>query len=185
MRGLRKNNKGYSLVELIIVVAIIAVIGLGATWSIILVFSANAKTCSNDIVNAIAECKIMTMTKGQGNVRLIIYRDGAGGTIYGELQTRETASSPWTTIKDEKQKIGASRCSVGTSDGADDIPTGPDGAWGFYFDRSTGKLLNPAEAGITNVNDTTYVDEMHVLGGRKKYLIQIEKLTGKVTKKLR
>ena len=173
MRRLEKDNKGYSLVELIIVVAIIAVIGLGATWSIILVFSANAKTCSNDIVNAISECKIMTMTKGYGNVRLIIYRDGEGGTIYSELQTRETSSSAWVTGNDGREKIGASRCSVGTADGADDIPTGEATAWEFYFDRSSGKLM-----------DETTVNEIHVLGGRKNYLIKIETLTGKVSKTL-
>lgn len=173
MRGLEKDNRGYSLVELIIVIAIIAVIGLGATWSIILVFSANAKTCSNDIVNAIAECKIMTMTKGKGNVRLIIYRDGDGGTIYSELQTRETSTSSWVTGKDGREKIGASKCSVGTSDGANDIPISEATAWEFYFDRSSGRLM-----------DETTVNEIYVLGGRKNYRIQIEKLTGKVTKTL-
>lgn len=184
MRGLEKDNRGYSLVELIIVIAIIAVIGLGVTFSFILVFSANARTCSNDIVSAISECKIMTMTKGKGNVRLIIYRDGEGGTIYSELQTRETSSSPWVTGNNGREKIGASRCSVGTFDGANDIPTDPNGAWGFYFDRSTGKLLKPSEAGIVNASDTIYVNDIFVMGGRKNYRIQIEMLTGKVTKEL-
>lgn len=173
MRGLEKNNKGYSLVELIIVVAIIAVIGLGATWSIILVFSANSKTCANSIVNAISECKIMTMTKGQGNVRVIIYRDGVNGTIYSELQTRETPTSDWEIGHEGREKIGASRCSVGTTETSDDLPTSRDTAWAFYFDRSTGKLM-----------DETSVDTIHVLGGRKHYLIKIEALTGKITKEL-
>lgn len=173
MRGLEKNNKGYSLVELIIVVAIIAVIGLGATWSFILVLSANSKTCANDIVNAISECKIMTMTKGQGNVRVIIYRDGENGAIYSELQTRETSVSAWETGNNRKEKIGANRCSVGTHATSDDIPTSRDTAWEFYFDRSTGRLM-----------DETSVDTIHVLSGRKHYLIQIERLTGKVTKEL-
>ena len=173
MHGLEKNNKGYSLVELIIVIAIISVIGLGATFSIILIFSANSRTCANDIVGAISECKIMTMTKGQGNVRVIMYRDGEGGAIYSELQTRETPTSAWETGRDGKEKIGANRCSVGTAETSDDIPTSRDTAWEFYFDRSTGKLM-----------DETTVNTIHVLGGRKHYLIQIERLTGKVTKEL-
>lgn len=178
MRGLRKDNKGYSLVELIIVVAIIAVIGLGATWSIILVFSANAKTCSNDIVNAISECKIMTMTKGQGNVRLLLYRDGENGTIYSKLQTKESPTAEWEDSKDGRQKIGASRCSVTKieDDGVTEtpIPTSEGTAWEIYFDRSSGKLMD----------DKSTVDKIHVLGGRKSYRIGIEKLTGKVTKEL-
>lgn len=173
MRKLIKNNKGYSLVELIIVIAIIAVLGLGATWSIALIFGANAKTCANDIVGAISECKIMTMTKGKGNVRLLIYRDGEGGTIYSELQTRENNTASWKTENDGREKVGASRCAVGTSEGTEDIPTSRDTAWEFYFDRSTGKLM-----------DTTTVSEIHVLGGSKHYCIKIEKLTGKTTKEL-
>lgn len=180
MRGFKKNNKGYSLVELIVVIAIIAVIGTGVAMSFILVFSANAKTCANDIVNAISECKVMTMTKGKGNVRVIIYRDGENGTIYSELQTRETSSDDWETGHDGREKIGASRCTVTAkrADGSEeDIPTSKDSAWAFYFDRSSGKLL-------TEGSTVTSVTEIHVLGGSKHYVVKIEKLTGKISKEL-
>lgn len=170
MRGIKKDNRGYSLVEMIIVVAIIAVVGLGATWSIILVFSGNAKACANAMVNSISECKIMTMTKGQGNVRVIIYR-GSNGKIYSELQTRESVSSGWVTGKDGAEKIGANRCSVGTTDGGDDIPD-RDNAWEIYFDRSSGSFLYSADA-------YTSVTEIYVQGGRKNYCITLQKLTGK------
>lgn len=177
MRGLGKNNKGYSLVELIIVVAIIAVVIAGASMSIILVLSANARTCANDIVSAISECKIMTMTKGQGNVRVIIYRDGENGTIYSELQTRETSGGGWVTGSSGREKIGASRCLVGTTSTTDDIPTSQSTAWAFYFDRSSGKLLKTGDT-------VTSVDKIHVVGGRKHYVISIAELTGKTTLKL-
>lgn len=181
MRGLEKNNKGYSLVELIVVIAIISVVGLGLVMSVALIFSANAKTCANDIVGAIAECKIMTMTKAKGNVRVIIYRDGADGAIVSELQTRETTSSAWETGEDGMEKIGAKRCSVGTSDGADNIPTSRDLAWKFYFDRSSGALLTE---GVDVTGADEIVEEIYVVGGSKHYRIQIAKLTGKVTKEL-
>ena len=74
MGRIKKDNRGYSLVELIIVVAIIAVVATTAVLSIGLIFSANAKTCANDIMSAISECKITTMSYGRGNVRLLIYR---------------------------------------------------------------------------------------------------------------
>lgn len=170
MRGIKKDNRGYSLVEMIIVVAIIAVVGLGATWSIILVFSGNAKACANAMVNSISECKIMTMTKGQGNVRVIIYR-GSNGKIYSELQTRESVGASWVTGKDGAEKIGANRCSVGTTDGGDDIPD-RDNAWEIYFDRSSGSFLYSADA-------YTSVTEIYVQGGRKNYRITLQKLTGK------
>lgn len=166
MRRLSKNNKGYSLVEMIIVVAIIAVVGLGATWSIILVLSGNAKTCAHSIMNAISECKITTMSKGQGNVRLLLYRDDEGN-VCSEVQMRETKTSAWETTYNGFEKIGAKRCSVGSADGADDLPDKA-GAWEIYFDRSSGSLL-----------DDTNIYDIYVLGGRRNYHIKLEKLTGK------
>lgn len=172
MRRLSKNNKGYSLVEMIIVVAIIAVIGLGATWSIILVLSGNAKTCAHSIMNAISECKIMTMSKGQGNVRLLLYRDD-DGNIYSELQMRETTSAAWETSYNGLEKIGAKRCSVGSSDGADDLPNKAN-PWEIYFDRSSGSFLYDADKG-----GVTSVEHIYVMGGRRNYHITLQRLTGK------
>ncbi len=193
--GLRSNNKGYSLVELIVVIAIIAVVGLGATWSIILVFSANAKTCANDIVGAISECKIETMSKGQGNVKLILYRDGEGGTIYSELLFKD-ASDHWTFkngqpegTAGEREKIGASRCSVGTTDGSDDIPTDRGTAWVICFNRATGSFVSAEDVADGVAGDATtqaLLDSgIWVQGGSKKYQITLEALTGKTSKELK
>ena len=171
---MEKNNKGYSLVEVIIVVAIIAAIGLTAMLSVSLIFNANARTCANDIAGAISECKIMTMTKGQGNVRLILYRDGENGNIFYELQTRESTSASWETNNDGAQKVGAGKCIVGSSDGANDLPDSPDTAWEIYFDRSTGALYTGTSSEIMDHG-------IYVVGGNRRYHIKIEKLTGKQT----
>ena len=184
--------------ELIVVIAIIAVLGIGATWSIILVFSANAKTCANDIVGAISECKIETMSKGQGSVKLLLYRDGAGGTIYSELLFKD-ASGNWTfkngqaeDTAGEREKIGASRCSVGTTDGGDEIPTDRDHAWVICFNRATGAFMVSADGtgdGLITSPDL-FKDEpksrgyIWVQGGSKKYQITLEALTGKTSKEL-
>lgn len=166
MRRLSKNNKGYSLVEMIIVVAIIAVVGLGATWSIILVLSGNAKTCTHSIMNAISECKITTMSQGKGNVQLLLYRDDEGN-VYSEIQMWDKDESKWVTTYNGLEKIGAKRCSVGSADGADDLPDKAN-PWVICFDRSSGSLL-----------DTTNVYDIYVMGGNRNYHIKLEKLTGK------
>ncbi|MCM1121040.1 MAG: prepilin-type N-terminal cleavage/methylation domain-containing protein [Eubacterium sp.] len=178
MRRLKKNNSGFSIIELIIVIAIIAVIITTAALSIGLVFSANARTCANDIMGAISECKIATMSGGRGNVRLILYRDDSGN-IFSELQTRESAAAGWVTGNDGAEKIGARRCMVGATDGGDDLPT-RDSAWEIYFDRSSGSFLENLDGGA----DATSVWEIYVQGGRKNYHIRLEKLTGKTTLEL-
>ena len=52
------DNRGYSLIELVIVLAIIAVLMGTVFYSIILVFSANAKSCANNIQRSIGDCKV-------------------------------------------------------------------------------------------------------------------------------
>ena len=178
MRRIEKNNKGYSLVELIIVIAIISVIGLMSMLSIVMIFNANGRTCANDIVGAISECKIMTMTKGQGSVRLLIYRDGANGNIYSELQTKDATTGDWVTGNNGREKLGAKKCTVGTADGLNDIPESKATAWRICFDRSTGAFKYAASAG--DDENTTYgLESIYVQGGKKRYQIKFEKLTGK------
>lgn len=180
MRRMEKDNRGYSLVELIIVIAIISIVGLVSMWSIVLIFNANGRTCANDIVGAISECKIMTMSKGQGNVRLLIYRDGANGDIYGEVQMWDSTTGKWATNNGEREKLGAKKCTVGTADGLDDLPESKDTAWRICFDRSTGAFKYAASAG--DDENTTYgLEKIYVQGGNRRYCIKLEKLTGKQT----
>ncbi|MDE6388665.1 MAG: prepilin-type N-terminal cleavage/methylation domain-containing protein [Lachnospiraceae bacterium] len=176
MRRMEKNNSGFSIVELIIVIAIIAAVLTTAALSVGLVFSANARTCTNDIIGAISECKIATMSAGRGNVRLLLYRDDTG-TVFSELQTLEAGS--WTTGNNGAEKIGARRCMVGSTDGGDDLPQRDD-AWEIYFNRSSGSFLESLDSGATATN----VWEIYVRGGSKNYHIHLERLTGKTTMEL-
>lgn len=179
MRRMEKNNSGFSIVELIIVIAIIAAVVTTAALSVGLVFSANARTCTNDIIGAISECKIATMSAGQGNVRLLLYRDDTG-TIFSELQTLEAGS--WTTGNDGAEKIGARRCMVTTIDeDGKEVELGQrDNAWEIYFNRSSGSFLENLDSGATATN----VWEIYVRGGSKNYHIHLERLTGKTTMEL-
>ncbi len=170
MDRIEKDNRGYSLVELIIVIAVIAALATTLALSVSLIFSANAKTCANDIMSAISECKITTMSYGQGNVRLLLYR-GDNGNIYSRLQTRDSAGSSWENGGEEAEKIGARRCSV--TDGAGNELPDESGAWEIYFDRSSGSFT-----------DQTTISELHIEGGSRHYRIQLEKLTGRASLEL-
>lgn len=162
--------------ELIIIIAIIAALTTTLVLSFSLVYGANAKTCANDIMNAISECKVTTMSYGQGNVRLLLFR-GDDGNIYSALQTRNQVGDPWEYKNERPEKIGASRCAV-TDDAGTELPektlgdasltADTSGAWEIYFDRSSGSFL----AGTT-------VYDLHVKGGSRHYQIHMEKLTGK------
>ena len=81
-RRISKNNRGFSLVELIIVIAIIAALIGTVILSVSMVFSANAKACSNDLQRAVADCKVTTM--GKAKAWLVVYR-GDNGRIYSQM----------------------------------------------------------------------------------------------------
>ena len=80
------NEKGFSLVELIIVIAIMAVVIGTVVFSVSMVFSANAKACCNNLQRAIADCKVTTM--GKSEAWLVLYR-GSDNQIYCQMYYKE------------------------------------------------------------------------------------------------
>lgn len=159
------DNKGYSLLELIIVFAIIAVLMASVFYSIILVFSANAKSCANNIQRAIGDCKVTTM--GKADAYMELYRDDSG--VYTRMHITE---SDGTVTDEEPEKVGTNRVNVGyTPKGGTETELTPGTSIEIRFDRSSGGFK--ARAG------GTLYDEIYVRGGSKNYSIKMIELTGK------
>lgn len=158
---LHTDNRGYSLIELIIVFAIIAVLMGTVFYSIILVFSANAKSCANNIQRSIGDCKVTTM--GKADAYMELYRNDDG--IYTQMHVTE---SDGTVTHEEPQKVGTNRVDVGYTpkDGTETSLT-PGDSIEIRFNRSSG--------GFTG----TLYDEIYVRGGSKNYSIKLIALTGK------
>lgn len=167
-----KNNSGFSLVELIIVIAIIAALIGTVILSVSMVFSANAKACSNDLQRAVADCKVTTMGKAQA--WLIVYR-GENGSIYSQLHIMEQkeggAAGELKEITEEPQKIGGNRVSVTYTDASGtpdlELPTGADAGIRIEFDRSSGSFKEAPQ-------------QMRIQGGSRDYKLDFIRLTGKI-----
>lgn len=152
LRKLAKQNYGFSLVELIVVVAILgACIGL-ITANINAIPAREAQRCANEIDAALSRCKIESMAKG-GNASMVLEcrSDGYYLTMNAGALT-------------ETDKIANRRCTVncgGTmSDSSNNTRT-------FSFQRSTGAF----DAGSD-------ISEITVTGGGRTYKITLYKLTG-------
>lgn len=162
------NNNGYSLIELVIVLAIIAVIMGTVFYSVILVFSANAKSCANDIQRAIGDCKVSTMGKSAAYMKL--YRN-ADGNVFTQMWIKDSSGS---YVPSDPQKVGTSRVYVGykaVGGTETELPTGESSGIQICFDRATGGFK---EDGSGNLYEIIYVK-----GGSKSYEITLTKLTGK------
>lgn len=169
------NNKGYSLIELVIVLAIIAVIMSTVFYSIILVFSANAKTTANDIQRAIGDCKVTTMGRSEAYMKL--YRN-VDGVVYTKMYIWDSsAGSGGDYVASEPQKVGPSKVYVayktkGSTGGTrTELANGESNGIQIWFDRATGGFQAD---GSGNLYEVIYVE-----GGSKKYEIRLTDLTGK------
>ena len=167
---LHTDNRGYSLIELIIVFAIIAVLMGTVFYSIILVFSANAKIGTNNIQRSIGDCKVTTM--GKADAYMELYRDSEG-SVYTKMYITE---SDGTSTEGEPQKVGSSKVEVRyVLKNAPDNDPGtllmPDHSIKIQFDRSNGGFKADAGGVIYR--------EIYVRGGSKNYCITMVELTGK------
>ena len=163
---LHNDNRGYSIIELIIVLAIIAIIMGTVFYSIILIFSANAKSCVNNIQRSIGDCKVTTM--GRADAYMVLFRDNEGN-VYTQMHITK---SDGTVTDEEPQKVGTSKVDVGyTPKNGTETALLPGDSIEIRFDRSNGGFK--ADAG------GRLYEEIYVRGGSKDFRITMTELTGK------
>lgn len=165
----KKNNAGYSLIELVIVIAIIALIISTVFYSVVMVFGANAKSCANNIQRAIGDCKVTTMGKSAAYMEL--YRD-TDQNVYTKMYIWDSSSADYKEA--EPQKVGTGRVYVGyVPDGGTEteLLAGGDKIQ-IRFDRASGGFAEDAVSG-------DIYTMIRVQAGSKNYEITLTKLTGK------
>lgn len=102
----KKNNGGFSLVELIVVIAISVVLIGAATISIRSVMGVEVKQCARNIESIINKTRVTTM--GKSSTVLEIKKESSDGAYYYIL----TETDGKGNTKTSKEKIGKSRIDV-------------------------------------------------------------------------
>lgn len=162
------------MIELVIVMAIIAAIVGAVFFSIILIFSANAKSTANDIQRAIGDCKVTTM--GRSEAYMELYRDASNENVYTKMYIWDNTAGDY--VESEPQKVGPKKVTVKyrPAGGAEEELTAGGPRIRIGFNRATG--------GYKADPPDIFYDLIRVEGGSKKYEIRLTKLTGKSEVKL-
>lgn len=203
-----KDNRGYSLIELVIVLAIIAVLGAAAYYSLMLMAGQYARECANNLSAVLEKEKNYALTKS-ASVDCYVEVVKTGNGYYARYYIPQNAVADGTDAKGdgadwilaEEKNIGKSRVDITYRIGAgSEVVLGDDTSVKFVYDRMSGAMkeivssdgTEPAESGGLRRGKLPPAGDaaVHALDGEevtltlvngKKYEIRIYTATGKHT----
>lgn len=173
----RSNNKGFSIVELVIVVAIMAIVVGVATLSFSIVTNRKVSKYADEIVSTMERARVLTLGKEQNAVECIISEDGdqyvarilQGGSVISERNIGKNNVSI-TVYFDNGSGVALSGI-TGKS------PASTSSGLHFVYDRASGAFIKDV-----NVNGH-YCTKIEVSNGsRTAQIIPVGK-TGKISRK--
>lgn len=180
---MKKDNRGVTLVELIIVIAIMAVVITMLGANMYYMYHSAAKGCANSLKTAIGQTRIKTM--GKKETYLYIYKDGNGYSMKTISIDSTTGSAKVETTESlVKSKVAITYT---VKDGAATLKTVDSDPLLIGFKRESGKL-DMTTTGFTCDDGTTIASftatdvkglEINVQSGNNIYDITIHGATGK------
>lgn len=118
-----KNNKGFTLVEIIITIAISAILMSGALFGFNLLNYANEKGCAEKINSTLSMLRLETMSKGNKNLYMVLEWDTSELCYRMHLvsATVPLNEGNWSTAADsiKSSKIADKNITISYSDQAD------------------------------------------------------------------
>lgn len=175
---MKKNNAGFSLVEVIVAIAMLTILtGVGA-YGIGQLTGFRAREAADKITSSITENKIVTLGKAKasgasGGIAWELYEDDGDyfvRTVY-DIGLASEYTSAAEQVNDGKVEIWVGNKQPGGS-AYHKMTTGE--VYRIYFNRSTGAVCD--QTGATYI----YNPYIRVVYGKKVYEIEVISKTGKV-----
>lgn len=176
-----RDNKGFTLIELIIVIAIMAVLGGVFVYSFSVVTGQEARQCANNFSAVLDKAKNYALTKsGSSDVYLEVSLDSDKGYMARFYIPVSPEDSSSTYVLMEEQKIGKKAVEVTCTlqNGTSFSITGSN-CIRIYYDRVSG-AFQEATAVIGGGNEESYCTKIQIKRGRT-YLLTLVPPTGKHT----
>ncbi len=160
------NNKGFSLVELIVVVGIIAIVSGVFTFGFSLVSNKQVDQCTKKIQISLENARTTSMGKSSVSLKF----EYSGGKIY--VNKSVVLNGNTTTTKSDIGD-GALVVKYKLSNATNAVELKNNSLTGVSFDRASGALKPlPGDA---------YLEYFEISNGRKTTKLKINKVTGRVT----
>lgn len=183
------NNKGFSLVELIVVVLIMGIIAGGVTVSVSVIYNASVSNASERLVQMCEKARSEALSRQDDSLRLVVYK--SDGDFYADL-TRLNSLGGTEVIATEKlgnshidicyiNCTAAQEAYLNVSTAEKNYITsveddGTDARLVLAYNRSSGGILPQSGAGTANEK---YVTDILIQGNDNADLILVHE-TGRV-----
>lgn len=163
---MRRDNRGISLVEILVVVAIMAVLGGVGIWGINAMTGKPAQQCAQKIVYSLERHRTTSMSKVEAKYKLV--RDPINDRVFYEEYIRNDLNEDF--VRSARVEIGDSKTKVQYLLGSD--PTRLELPLELAFDRSSGSFKTQTGGG--------YCTKIIIMRGGREYEVTLVPLTGKV-----
>lgn len=179
---MKKGNAGLSLVELIVVIAIIAVMSGVGLYGIGQISGYRAKQCAKQIESSLTSTKVTTLGKAKstGDIYWELYKDAANDGFYVKTVYNAGLANEYA----ETKKVGVGNLNVQYSGTSIAGVVNTSNSLKLCYNRASGEICDwsaapPSTYSRTNVTEILVKNP----SGTKSYKITLVPATGKVVRK--
>lgn len=180
---IRKDNRGLSLAELVIVMSIIAILSAASLTTLGILTGAKVNRVCEDTVTLFERCKTLSLGKEQGQVEARIFVDTSTNSIVAELYQGSTLissenmgnTSVNVTVYFQNDTTGYALSNI-----TGNVPARETSGVHVMFSRGTGAFVENTNK--VSGTEKKYIERIVFATGSRQKEIKLVGVTGKIIK---